>query len=131
MKELLKKFTALFSESLEKLENNQVNEAVEKMQELSSVVEEIAKSETIEKEHLEKAVQEEVKKYAEMYIAAEDVKSLVEQIKQAQASIQEVQKQVDELKKEKQQDDKIIEKTLNDLVENVEKISSTLISKVK
>lgn len=122
MKELLTKFFSLFSEGIEKLEANNQDEALVKFKEASNLTEEVTKTSEnmIEKTELET----EVKKYVDMYISADNVTDLKDQLKALTEAVETIQK-------DKETDDEAITKAVNDLVDRLEKVEKFAISKIK
>lgn len=122
MKELLTKFFSLFSEGIEKLEANNQDEALVKFKEASNLTEEVTKTSEnmIEKTELET----EVKKYVDMYISADNVVDLKDQLKTLIEAVETIQK-------DKETDDETITKAVNDLVDRLEKVEKFAISKIK
>lgn len=122
MKELLTKFFSLFSEGIEKLEANNQDEALVKFKEASNLTEEVTKTSEnmIEKTELET----EVKKYVDMYISADNVVDLKDQLKALTEAVEAIQK-------DKETDDEAITKAVNNLVDRMEKVEKIAISKIK
>lgn len=138
MKQTLEKFQNIFLEGLEKLENENIEEAIKKFKEASVVF-----SETIDKtkeENLEKKMaeffesetgKETLKKYADFYVSAENMEGLKAEISQFSQSLASLEKNFSELKKEKEADDKIISESLDKVFETLDKIGAVTISKIE
>lgn len=131
MKELLEKFLWLFSQGVEKLQEEKSQEAIEKFAEASKMTEDLLKkSETpTEEVSLAKLLEsdewkESLKKYVDLYISDSTLSDLIEQIKEATATIAE-------LKKEKEKDDEIVSKTLDNVLDRIEKVEQTAVSSIE
>lgn len=136
MKELLDKFLLLFKEWVEKLSSWEEGEAIKKFTEASEMSSELSKKadlniETEIKKFFESDLwKESIKKYADLYVSDSTFTELLDQIKWVSDKNSELEKKVSDLEKEKQNDDKIIEKALNEQWDEIDDIKKTLEKRV-
>lgn len=131
MKELLEKFFGLFSEGLDKLEEDNKEEAIKKFKEASEMTTDLTKkSESKEEVNLEKLLNSDEgkealqKAYANLNISDSSFQDLITQITGAKENLKE-------LKKEKEADDKLVSKTLDSILDRLEKIETAKVSKIE
>ena len=123
MRQILEKFQNVFLEGLEKLENENTAEALQKFKEVSGIFPEL----------LEKTSEAEVelKKYAELLVTAENSEKLIEELQTLNWKIETVSKSLDKLKEEKEADDKVISENLNKIFDTFEKMWTVTVSKIE
>lgn len=131
MKELLEKFFGLFSEGLDKLEEDNKEEAIKKFKEASEMSADLTKkSESKEEVDLEKLFNSDEwkealqKAYASLNISDSNFQDLLAQLTEAQDNLKE-------LKKEKETDDKLVSKTLDSILDRLEKVETAKVSKIE
>ncbi|PZM85069.1 hypothetical protein DLH72_02205 [Candidatus Gracilibacteria bacterium] len=136
MPEILKKFLGLFSEGLNKVKEEKMEEALEKFKEASELSTDLQKKseEMVEMSELSKFFEsdkgkETLKKYAEVYISAENAEKLKEEIKTLNGQIKEVSKSLEDLKKEKENDDKTTTEAFKTINEDISEVEKNLIAK--
>lgn len=136
MPEILKKFLGLFSEWLNKVKEEKMEEALEKFKEASELSTDLQKKseEMVEMSELSKFFEsdkgkETLKKYAEVYISAENAEKLKEEIKTLNWQIKEVSKSLEDLKKEKENDDKTTTEAFKTINEDISEVEKNLIAK--
>ncbi len=129
MKETLQKFFGFITEAVSKFEEGKNDEGLEKLKqatELSKTVLDTAdKVENLEKnleEKISKTAEEQVKKFVDMYLNAENATEFKKEIETLASKL-------DALAKEKKQDDEIVEKTLNELLAKTASYDEVLVSK--
>lgn len=121
MKQILEKFQNVFLEGLEKLENENIKEAVEKFKEVSELFPNIL--EKSEEMDLEKTL----KKFFESEFWEKTLKKYTQNLENW---LKNLQKDFSELKKEKENDDKVISENLEKIFDTIENISSRWVSKI-
>lgn len=123
MRQILEKFQNVFLEGLEKLENENTAEALQKFKEVSGIFPEL----------LEKTsdAELELKKYAELLVTAENSEKLKEELQTLNWKLETVSKSLDKLKEEKEADDKVISENLNKIFDTFEKMWTVTVSKIE
>lgn len=128
MKEILKKFSSLFSEWVSKLEESKQEEAIAKFKEASEIFSDIQKkSEENNEVDLKKFFESEegketLKKYADLFVSDSDTKWLLDQIKVLSWKIEELEKQ-------KEKDDSVVSETLDKTIDRIEELESSVLNK--
>lgn len=134
MKEILEKFFWLFSEWVAKMQEANQTEALSKFTEASKLAEDIKKEANkeidLEKFFDSEKWQETLKKYVDIYISWSSLWDVLNDIKTAMAGISTLTKAVEDIKKEKEQDDELLSKTLDDVLDKVEVLSKKTFSKI-
>lgn len=122
MRQILEKFQNVFLEGLEKLENENTAEALQKFKEVSGIFPEL----------LEKTSEAELelKKYAELFVSAENSEKLKEELQTLNWKLETVSKSLEKLKEEKEADDKVISENLNKIFDTFEKMWTVTVSKI-
>lgn len=131
MKQTLEKFQNIFLEGLEKLENEKIEEAIKKFKEGSEVFSEILDkteekkdiSEDLEKFFESEAWKETLQKYVSLYLDTSNVATL-------KSELDALTWNFNELKKEKEEDDALISKTFDEVLEVLEKMWAETVSKI-